>query len=136
MVHTVILFSFFLPPELLAQCRERLTRNGSEILRGVVNDPDCYHRNLIVQDLALANQERFEETSVQFEYELVYFVDQCNPDFVEIKAYMYVGSSRQRLQLDNMPSYLQMQTFAQSIADLCDKEIVDESRASRVLLLK
>jgi tRNA wybutosine-synthesizing protein 1 len=63
-------------------------------------------------------------------------INRSNPDFVEIKAYMYVGSSRLRLQLDNMPSYLQMQTFAQSIADLCDKEIVNESRASRVLLLQ
>jgi len=63
-------------------------------------------------------------------------INSSDPDFVEIKAYMYVGSSRTRLKFDNMPSYAQMQTFAQSIADLCDKKIVDESRASRVLLLQ
>ena len=63
-------------------------------------------------------------------------INRSNPDFVEVKAYMYVGSSRERLKLDNMPSYPQMQTFAQSIADLCDKKIIDESRASRVLLLQ
>lgn len=63
-------------------------------------------------------------------------INRSNPDFVEVKAYMYVGSSRERLKLDNMPSYPQMQIFAQSIADLCDKKIIDESRASRVLLLQ
>ncbi|MEN6329070.1 MAG: 4-demethylwyosine synthase TYW1 [Methanobacteriaceae archaeon] len=63
-------------------------------------------------------------------------INRSNPDYVEIKAYMYVGRSRERLKLDNMPSYLQMQTFAQSIADRCDKEVVDESRASRVFLLQ
>jgi tRNA wybutosine-synthesizing protein 1 len=63
-------------------------------------------------------------------------INRSNPDFVEIKAYMYVGSSRERLKWENMPSNPEMQTFAQSIADLCDKSIVDESRASRVLLLQ
>jgi len=62
-------------------------------------------------------------------------INRSDPDLVEIKAYMYVGNSRQRLELDNMPSYLQMQNFAQSIAERCDKEIINESRASRVLLL-
>jgi tRNA wybutosine-synthesizing protein 1 len=63
-------------------------------------------------------------------------INRSNPDFVEIKAYMYVGSSRERLKWEHMPSNPEMQTFAQSIADLCDKSIVDESRASRVLLLQ
>lgn len=63
-------------------------------------------------------------------------INRSNPDFVEIKAYMYVGSSRERLTLDNMPSHRDMRNFAENIADLCNKKIVNESQASRVFLLQ
>ncbi|HMK54330.1 MAG TPA: 4-demethylwyosine synthase TYW1 [Methanobacteriaceae archaeon] len=63
-------------------------------------------------------------------------ISRSNPDYVEIKAYMYVGSSRDRLNLDNMPSYEDVKNFAGSIANLCGKKIVDEAFESRVLLLK
>jgi tRNA wybutosine-synthesizing protein 1 len=62
-------------------------------------------------------------------------IQESNPDFVEIKAYMYVGSSRERLEFDNMPKNKDIHDFAQQIASLCGREIVDESFASRVVLL-
>ncbi len=62
-------------------------------------------------------------------------IERSNPDFVEIKAYMYVGSSRDRLTFDNMPRSKDLESFAQEIASLCGREIVDESPESRVVLL-
>ncbi|MCE7699088.1 MAG: 4-demethylwyosine synthase TYW1 [Methanobacterium paludis] len=62
-------------------------------------------------------------------------IERSNPDFVEIKAYMYVGSSRERLKLENMPFSSDIREFAESVAKLCGREIVNESRESRVLLL-
>lgn len=62
-------------------------------------------------------------------------IRKSNPDFVEIKAYMYVGSSRDRLQMDNMPLFKDIKNFANSITELCDLEMVDESSESRVVLL-
>ncbi|AEG17272.1 4-demethylwyosine synthase TYW1 [Methanobacterium paludis] len=62
-------------------------------------------------------------------------IERSNPDFVEIKAYMYVGSSRERLKLENMPFSSDIHEFAESVAKLCGREIVNESRESRVLLL-
>jgi tRNA wybutosine-synthesizing protein 1 len=62
-------------------------------------------------------------------------IERSNPDFVEIKAYMYVGSSRERLKLENMPLSSDVREFAESVAKLCGREIVNESRESRVLLL-
>lgn len=59
-----------------------------------------------------------------------------NPDFVEIKAYMYVGSSRKRLQFNNMPRSEDIEDFAVRIAESCDKEIVNKSAESRVVLLE
>ncbi|MCE7699092.1 MAG: 4-demethylwyosine synthase TYW1 [Methanobacterium paludis] len=62
-------------------------------------------------------------------------IERSNPDFVEIKAYMYVGSSRERLKLENMPFSADIRKFAESVAELCGREIINESRESRVLLL-
>ncbi len=59
-----------------------------------------------------------------------------NPDFVEIKAYMYVGNSRKRLTFENMPRNQDIRDFAGSIAELCGREIVNESHESRVVLLE
>jgi tRNA wybutosine-synthesizing protein 1 len=62
-------------------------------------------------------------------------INKSNPDFVEIKAYMYVGNSRKRLELENMPYHLEVREFAESVAELCGREIVDEVQESRVVLL-
>lgn len=62
-------------------------------------------------------------------------IESTNPDFVEIKAYMYVGSSRERLKFENMPRSRDILSFAQNIASLCGREIVDQSLESRVVLL-
>ena len=62
-------------------------------------------------------------------------IQESNPDFVEIKAYMFVGSSRERLKLNNMPKNDDVHHFAQSISVLSGKKIVDQSPESRVFLL-
>ena len=49
---------------------------------------------------------------------------------------MFVGSSRKRLTLDNMPSFDEVKSFAEKIGDECGKEIVNESEISRVVLLE
>ena len=49
---------------------------------------------------------------------------------------MCVGSSRERLTLDNMPTFDEIKDFAQKIGDACGKELVNESEISRVVLLE
>ena len=63
-------------------------------------------------------------------------IKKSNPDFVEIKAYMCVGSSRYRLTPDNMPTFDEVKSFAQKIEENCGKKIVNESEVSRVVLLQ
>ena len=63
-------------------------------------------------------------------------IKKSNPDFVEIKAYMCVGSSRYRLTPDNMPTFDEVKSFAQKIGENCGKKIVNESEDSRVVLLQ
>ena len=85
-VTTVILFYFFYSCSAQAPCQEPYTSNGADAIRGIVNNPDGYYRNLIIQDIALSNQQAFEEVSVRFHYELDYIVNQCHEDRLEISV--------------------------------------------------
>lgn len=62
-------------------------------------------------------------------------IEKADVDYVEIKAYMFVGDSRNRLQWENMPKTVDIQEFAQSIAEKTSMNIIDEVEKSRVLLL-
>lgn len=62
-------------------------------------------------------------------------INRTDPDFIEIKAYMFVGSSRDRLTFENMPSNLEVKNFAESIANLCNREVIDSAHESRVVLI-
>ena len=57
------------------------------------------------------------------------------PDFVEVKGYMYLGSSRERLGSENAPSHREIRAFSKKIADLTGYYMVDEQVESRVVLL-
>jgi tRNA wybutosine-synthesizing protein 1 len=63
-------------------------------------------------------------------------IEKANPDFVEVKSYMCVGSSRDRLTLDNMPKFDEVIDFASKIGEEYGREIVNDSEISRVVLLK
>ncbi len=63
-------------------------------------------------------------------------IEKSNPDFVEIKAYMYVGNSRKRLQFNNMPHNQDIMDFANSVAEMCNRKVANESHESRVVLLE
>ncbi len=59
-----------------------------------------------------------------------------NPDFIEVKAYMFVGYSRQRLKQENMPEHDEVKEFGLSLLSyLPDYEYVHEHVPSRVIML-
>jgi len=62
-------------------------------------------------------------------------IDRSSPKFVEVKAYMFVGSSRLRLSMENMPRHHEVKEFAQKICDISGYRIIDEKEESRVILL-
>lgn len=62
-------------------------------------------------------------------------IKKAKPDFVEIKAYMYVGYSRQRLERKNMPNFKEVYNFAEKVGELCGMEVQDHSTPSLVVLL-
>lgn len=58
-----------------------------------------------------------------------------NADFVEAKAFMWVGFSQQRLNIKDMPLHPDIKRFAKEIAKQSGLKIIDEKKESRVVLL-
>ena len=82
-------------------------------------------RNTCVKGKNMENPEEYAE-----------LIKKASPDYVEVKAYMCVGYSRERLTPDNMPTFDEVKEFATQIGDNCGKKIVNESKVSRVVLLE
>ena len=63
-------------------------------------------------------------------------VERASPNYIEIKGYMFVGASRQRLSIGNMPYHKEVREFSEEFVKLLsDYEIIDEQESSRVVLL-
>ncbi len=64
-------------------------------------------------------------------------LERTQSDFIEVKAYMFVGYSRKRLSIENMPTHDEVVRFANELAKkLPSYEIISEHRPSRIVLLK
>jgi tRNA wybutosine-synthesizing protein 1 len=62
-------------------------------------------------------------------------IDLGEPDFVEVKGYMFLGSSRNRLDQSNAPSHREIRAFSETLAALTGYYLLDEQVESRVVLL-
>jgi len=82
-------------------------------------------RLTMVKDLNMLEPEKYAK-----------LIEKALPDFLEIKSFMSVGFSRQRLLYSVMPSHEEIKEFAEKIADSTGYKIADEKRDSRVVLLK
>jgi tRNA wybutosine-synthesizing protein 1 len=59
----------------------------------------------------------------------------AEPDYVELKAYMHLGFSRNRLSRDSMPSHQEVLDLSKKVAQSLGYCIADSSESSRVVLL-
>ncbi len=64
-------------------------------------------------------------------------IKQADADFVEVKGYMHIGASQERLSRDSMPTNIEIYNFTREILQHIkeDYEIVSEHLPSRVILL-
>lgn len=62
-------------------------------------------------------------------------IRKSEPDFVEVKAYMYIGHSRINLSLSNMPLHKEVVDFSREVSKATGLKIIDEKENSRVVLL-
>lgn len=59
----------------------------------------------------------------------------ADPDLVEPKGYVFVGGSRTRLSMTNMPSHQEVRDFSERLGDILGMTILNEKADSRVTLL-
>mgnify|MGYP001626370299 FL=1 len=62
-------------------------------------------------------------------------VEKGNPTYIEVKAYMFLGGSRGRLTLANMPDHEDIRRVAQRLSELTGYKVLSESIPSRIVLL-
>jgi len=62
---------------------------------------------------------------------------QSSPHFVEIKSYMHIGRSTNRLEYENMLDMEEIRKFSQEVVKQCSLfSVMDESEMSRIVILK
>ena len=104
--------------------------NGWEKLNESLDLLSCFNSRTVIRMTCVKNY------NMTLPEEYAKIIERSNPDFIEIKAYMYVGNSRKRLEFSNMPRNQDIRDFASSIAEQCNREVVNESQESRVILLE
>ncbi len=62
-------------------------------------------------------------------------IERAQPTVVEVKGYMHVGASRQRMNKEHMPKHKEVREFAKEIAKHCPYTFTDEQESSFVVLL-
>lgn len=62
-------------------------------------------------------------------------IEKASPDWVEVKAFVSVGFSRQRLGYERMPLHNEIKEFSGELAGELDFKVIDEKADSRVCLL-
>ncbi|MBR9707323.1 MAG: hypothetical protein GOV15_02705, partial [Candidatus Diapherotrites archaeon] len=82
-------------------------------------------RLTLIKDLNMIEPEKYAE-----------LIQKSDTDFIEVKAYMFVGASRDRLKLENMPRNEEVVAFTKELMQyLPGYEIVSEHFPSRVVMV-
>lgn len=101
---------------------ERLNKSLEELSKR--KDRTCI-RLTMIKDVNMCNEKEYSD-----------LIKKGNPNFVEVKAYMHLGRSRQNLEEKNMPFHENIKEFSKRLKEhLEDYEIKDEHKSSRVVLL-
>jgi hypothetical protein len=85
MMTLVIILFFMIPLSVFSQCKKHFILDQS-VTTGGIDGIDNYYLNLIIQDIALAGQQNFNEILLKFEYQIHYVTDRCAPGKVEISV--------------------------------------------------
>ncbi|MBN2566605.1 4-demethylwyosine synthase TYW1 [Candidatus Woesearchaeota archaeon] len=102
---------------------ERLMRSA-DILKGMRERTRTAVRITCIRGMNMAHPEKWAA-----------LLERAHPLFAEVKAYMFVGGSRERLSMANMPLHDEVKAFAAEIAENCAYRIIDEKKESRVVLM-
>jgi tRNA wybutosine-synthesizing protein 1 len=110
--------------EIMSRLRPHSVQSSSSKSQAKGKTRTVFRMNL-VKDLNMTKPEEYAE-----------LIKKANPMFVEIKGFMSVGFSRQRLGYERMPYHKDIITFSKEILKfLPNYKMLDEKKESRVVLL-
>lgn len=113
-------YEYFCRP-ILQDAWERLNKS-LELLQSF-SCPTCI-RITLARGINMVNPEGYAS-----------MIKRAQSHYVELKGYMFLGYSRFRLKLENMPRYIEVLEFAKRISELTSYKIIRSSIDSRVILL-
>ncbi len=109
-------------------CRPKISDGWERIMETLALFPSLDTRTCIrhtlVQNYNLCDPEGYAKID-----------NAAQPDLIEPKGYVFVGGSRQRLTIDEMPAFETIKDFAGRLADLTGTTLLKEKADSRVCLL-
>ena len=95
-----------------------------DVLKELKNKTRTTLRITLIKEVNMLHPEQYAK-----------IIEKADALFIEVKAYMCVGSSRDRLELKNMPHHEEVMKFSEEICKHCDYQIIDDKSESRVVLL-
>lgn len=108
-------------------CSPLLKHNWENIMK-TLELVDKFKRNVfrltLAKNINMIRPEKYAE-----------LINKYKPMYVECKAYVWVGFSRERLSIENMPLHSEILAFTNKLAKLTGYKIIDEKKESRVTLL-
>ena len=111
----------------LKACRPLIKNGWGRILKSLAL-VSSFKRNVIrltlARDINMMNPEKYAG-----------MIKKYKPMYVECKAYMWVGYSKNRLEQRNMPLHPEIKEFANKVAEYSGYKVKDEKKESRVVLL-
>ncbi len=109
-------------------CSPRIPDGWERLLRTLDLLPSIDTRTVIRHTLV-------QNWNIGWEEEYAALDKVADPLFIEPKGYVFVGDSRKRMSLANMPSHATVAEFGRRLGDLLGFEILKEKDDSRVVLL-
>lgn len=111
-----------------AICQPRVPDGWRRLMRTLSILPSLSTRTVIRHTLVKGHNLGHEE-----EYARLDAV--ADPDFIEPKGFVFVGDSRRRMSMGNMPSHEEVRDFGARLAGLLGMDLLKEGKDSRVVLL-
>jgi tRNA wybutosine-synthesizing protein 1 len=109
-------------------CVPRIADGWSRLMQTLELLPSLGTRTVIRHTLV-------QEWNIGWEEQYAKLDEVANPLFIEPKGYVFVGESRKRMSISNMPSHKTVQDFASRLASILDIDVLKERPDSRVVLL-
>ncbi len=109
-------------------CRPHIS-NGWELLNQTLDIlPSLDTRTVIRHTLV-------KDWNFGWEREYAKLDEKADTDFIEPKGYVFVGESRKRMTITNMPSHQEVREFSERLGDILGRAVINEQKPSRVVLI-